>query len=123
MASTSSTSGRTKRDLGPRTHEPTGGQTVGPFFAFGLDYDKKHQVVFPHSPGSIVLGGTVLDGAGAPIPDAVIEIWSADENGRIPTAGELALRSERWRPFRAYAAQHLWTAVGLEPPVPRRRAS
>ena len=76
----------TKRDLGPKTHEPTGVQTVGPFFAFGLDYPKKHEVVFPHSPGSIVLGGTVYDGAGAPIPDAVIEIWSADENGGIPRA-------------------------------------
>lgn len=66
-----------------KTHHATGGQTVGPFFAFGLDYDKKHEVVFPHSPGAIVLGGTVYDGAGAPIPDAVIEIWGADENGVI----------------------------------------
>lgn len=74
------------RDLGPKTHEATGGQTVGPFFAFGLDYPKKHEVVFPHSPGAIVLGGTVFDGAGAPIPDAVVEIWSADENGEIPRA-------------------------------------
>ncbi|MGN6221144.1 MAG: protocatechuate 3,4-dioxygenase subunit alpha [Microbacterium sp.] len=77
---------RIQRDLGPKTHEPTGGQTVGPFFAFGLDYPKKHEVVFPHSPGAIVLGGTVLDGAGNPIPDAVVEIWSADENGVIPRA-------------------------------------
>jgi protocatechuate 3,4-dioxygenase alpha subunit len=77
---------RRRRELGERTHEPTGGQTVGPFFAFGLDYAKKHEVVHPHSPGSIVLGGTVYDGAGAPIPDAVIEIWSADENGDIPRA-------------------------------------
>ncbi len=74
------------RDLGAKTHEPTPGQTVGPFFAFGLDYPKKHEVVFPHSPGAIVLGGTVFDGAGAPIPDAVVEIWSADRNGAIPRA-------------------------------------
>lgn len=69
--------------LGASTHEPTGGQTVGPFFAFGLDYDKKHQVVHPHSPGSIVLGGTVFDGAGNAIPDAVIEIWGADTDGTV----------------------------------------
>lgn len=75
-----------RRSLGEKSHEPTGGQTVGPFFAFGLDYPKKHEVVFPHSPGAIVLGGTVFDGAGAPIPDAVIEIWGADENGEIPRA-------------------------------------
>ena len=26
--------------------DPTPGQTIGPFFAFGLDYPKKHEVVF-----------------------------------------------------------------------------
>ena len=35
----------------PRTHEATAGQTIGPFFAFGLSYPKMHEVVFPHSPG------------------------------------------------------------------------
>ena len=67
-----------------KTHLASPGQTVGPFFAFGLDYAKKHEVVFPHSPGAIVLGGTVYDGAGAPIPDAVIEIFSADSDGTVP---------------------------------------
>ena len=32
------------------------------------------------------------------------------EGGR-PDAGELLARSERWRPWRAYAAQHLWAAA------------
>lgn len=67
-----------------RTHPPTAGQTVGPFFAFGLDYAKKHEVAFPHSPGAVVLGGTVYDGDGAPIPDAVVEIFGADSDGTIP---------------------------------------
>ena len=39
-----------------KTHLATPGQTVGPFFAFGLDYAKMHEVVFPHSPGAIVAG-------------------------------------------------------------------
>ncbi len=34
-------------------------------------------------PGAIRLHGRVLDGAGAPIPDALIEIWQADADGRI----------------------------------------
>lgn len=72
-----------QRPQSEKTHQPTGGQTVGPFFAFGLDFDRKHEVVHPHSPDSIVLGGAVYDGAGAPIPDAVIEIWGADQNGVI----------------------------------------
>ncbi|HEY3888774.1 MAG TPA: AlkA N-terminal domain-containing protein [Caulobacteraceae bacterium] len=32
----------------------------------------------------------------------------ADETGRRPTPAELLARAERWRPWRAYAALHLW---------------
>src|SRR5690349_11138340 len=66
-----------------KTLPPTPGQTVGPFFAFGLSYPDMHEVVHPHSPGAIVLEGTVYDGAGQPIPDAVIEVWGADSDGAI----------------------------------------
>jgi len=69
-----------------KTHSPTPGQTVGPFFAYGLEFPKQHEVVFPHSPGAIVLGGTVYDGAGAPIPDAAVEIFGADIDGSVPRA-------------------------------------
>lgn len=68
----------------PKTHAPTPGQTVGPFFAFGVEYPRMNQVAFPHSPGAIVLGGTVFDGEGHPIPDAFIEIWTTDADGSIP---------------------------------------
>ncbi|GAA5026462.1 protocatechuate 3,4-dioxygenase subunit alpha [Microbacterium fluvii] len=68
---------------GPKTLEPTAGQTVGPFFAFGTEYPKMNQVVFPHSPGAIVLGGTVYQGDGAPIPDSIVEIWQPDSDGKI----------------------------------------
>lgn len=71
---------------GEKILEPTAGQTVGPFFAFGLEYERMNEVAFPHSPGAIVLTGTVYDGAGAPIPDAVIEIFGADTDGSIPDA-------------------------------------
>ena len=67
-----------------KTHEPTSGQTIGPFFAFGLNYPKMHEVAFPHSPGAIVLEGRVYDGAGNPIPDACVEIWGADSDGSLP---------------------------------------
>jgi len=33
-----------------------------------------------------------------------------DSTGRRPTPGELLARAEGWRPWRAYAAQHLWSA-------------
>ncbi|GAA5148375.1 protocatechuate 3,4-dioxygenase subunit alpha [Microbacterium pseudoresistens] len=67
-----------------RTHGTTGSQTIGPFFAFGLEYPRMHEVVPPQSPGSIVLGGTVYDGAGDPVPDSMIEIWSTDSDGSVP---------------------------------------
>jgi protocatechuate 3,4-dioxygenase alpha subunit len=70
----------------PKTHRPTPGQTVGPFFAYGLEFPKQHEVAFPHSPGAIVLSGTVYDGAGAPIPDALVEIFGADADGSASRA-------------------------------------
>ena len=77
-----------------KTHRATPGQTVGPFFAYGLEFPKQHEVVFPHSPGAIVLSGTVYDGAGAPIPDALVEIMvtavAFDLTARLSSLGLLA---------------------------------
>jgi protocatechuate 3,4-dioxygenase, alpha subunit len=64
----------------------TPGQTVGPFFGYALPFPGGDRLVAPDSPGAIVLHGTVRDGAGEPIPDALLEIWQADEHGVIPTA-------------------------------------
>jgi len=35
----------------------------------------------------------------------------ADSDGKRPNAAELLARAEAWRPWRAYAAQHLWAAT------------
>lgn len=44
-------------------------------------------------------------------PAADIGLMRALENGHgRPTAPQLLERAERWRPWRAYAAQHLWTS-------------
>jgi protocatechuate 3,4-dioxygenase, alpha subunit len=58
---------------------PTSSQTVGPFFDFCLTPDTRHGVVFPDSRSRIRLAVTVLDGAGAPVTDAVVEIWQAGD--------------------------------------------
>jgi len=34
----------------------------------------------------------------------------ADDRGRRPNPAELLARAEAWRPWRAYAALHLWSA-------------
>ena len=36
-----------------------------------------------------------------------------DRKGRRPTPVALLARAERWRPWRAYAAQHLWASQGM----------
>ncbi len=58
--------------------EPTPSQTVGPYFSLGLLDPPANELV----PGGIRITGRVLDGAGEPVPDAVVEIWQADEEGR-----------------------------------------
>jgi AraC family transcriptional regulator of adaptative response / DNA-3-methyladenine glycosylase II len=46
----------------------------------------------------------------------------ADETGRRPTPVELLARAERWRPWRAYAALHLW-AGDAQAEAERKRAA
>ena len=80
-----STTGRAPGDL-----TPTPGQTVGPFFGYALPYDGDSALVPPGLPEAVRLHGRVLDGAGDPVPDALIELWQADPAGRIPReAGSL----------------------------------
>jgi protocatechuate 3,4-dioxygenase alpha subunit len=57
----------------------TPSQTVGPFFAFGL-HDRA-EVVPPDAPGALRIRGRVLDGAGEPVDDAMVEVWQADDTG------------------------------------------
>ncbi|MBA8824506.1 protocatechuate 3,4-dioxygenase alpha subunit [Saccharopolyspora lacisalsi] len=66
----------------PRT---TPSQTVGPFFALpdGLPWPDGPEVVGTEEPDAILLRGQLIDGAGEPVPDGLIEIWQADERGRI----------------------------------------
>lgn len=85
----------------------TPSQTVGPFFHYGLPWKGGADLVgqsdmgarpelFPEAhyvlnlsaqtgtpAGTVIdLTGRVIDGAGAPVPDAMIEIWQADAAGR-----------------------------------------
>jgi protocatechuate 3,4-dioxygenase alpha subunit len=68
----------------------TPGQTIGPFFGYALPIERDNELVPPGSPGVIRLHGVVTDGAGAPVPDALLEIWQADADGVVPsTTGSL----------------------------------
>ncbi|MBN9392477.1 MAG: protocatechuate 3,4-dioxygenase subunit alpha [Chloroflexi bacterium] len=62
----------------------TGSSTVGPFFSIGLlTKDMVHPVLAsPETPGEhIRIEGRVLDGDGAPVIDALLEIWQANASG------------------------------------------
>ena len=61
----------------------TPSQTIGPFFGFALPFEGGPELVPATAPGAIRLHGTVFDGAGEPVPDAILELWQADEGGNI----------------------------------------
>jgi protocatechuate 3,4-dioxygenase alpha subunit len=58
-------------------------QTVGPFFNFALTTNRNLGVLAqPHAKGEhIRLTLRLLDGAGTPVGDGMLELWQADANG------------------------------------------
>src|SRR5262245_29659230 len=61
----------------------TPSQTAGPFFHLGLSWPGAETLVEPDTKGErMEIVGRVLDGDGAPVPDALIEIWQANADGR-----------------------------------------
>ncbi|MGI9463408.1 MAG: protocatechuate 3,4-dioxygenase subunit alpha, partial [Aestuariivirgaceae bacterium] len=75
----------------------TPSQTVGPFFALGLTAGQYGypftsiagpDLVRPDTGGDrITISGRVLDGEGAPVSDALVEIWQADAAGNYAGRG------------------------------------
>jgi protocatechuate 3,4-dioxygenase alpha subunit len=68
---------------------PTASQTVGPFFSIGLcPHNPNHLVPTKRAAGAqiVTLRGRVTDGDGRAVPDAILEIWRAGENGPYLTA-------------------------------------
>lgn len=61
----------------------TPSQTVGPFLSIGLTWPGGEHAVPAEHPGAIWLRGTVSDGNGDPVPDAMVETWQADPQGRF----------------------------------------
>lgn len=62
---------------------PTPGQTVGPFFHYALPYDGDRDLVAPGTADAVLLHGSVYDGEGRGLQDALVEIWQADPSGRV----------------------------------------
>ena len=62
----------------------TPSQTVGPFFHDALRWKDGGRVSLAESGKRIVLTGTVVDGAGAPVADALVETWQLGPDGQAP---------------------------------------
>jgi protocatechuate 3,4-dioxygenase, alpha subunit len=79
---------------------PTPSQTAGPFFHLGLtDTRSVSCIAGAGAKGERVwLNFRVLDGDGAPVPDAMIELWQADSDGNYPHHGGTPA-SETFRGF------------------------
>ena len=60
----------------------TPSQTVGPFFHDALLDEDRTRLVPDNHVGATRIRGRVFDGAGEPVPDAMVEIWQADSEGR-----------------------------------------
>jgi AraC family transcriptional regulator of adaptative response / DNA-3-methyladenine glycosylase II len=56
-----------------------------------------------------------------PHGDIALQRALTDENGRRPSAQALLERAQAWRPWRAYAAQHLWAADAAQPQPKRTK--
>jgi protocatechuate 3,4-dioxygenase alpha subunit len=87
----------------------TPSQTVGPFFAFALSAPQygygngglaSGQLADETTPGErIRIVGRVIDGAGQPVTDALVEIWQADSEGRYAHPADGRASNQRFRGF------------------------
>jgi protocatechuate 3,4-dioxygenase alpha subunit len=68
----------------PETVLPTPSHTVGPFYGYALPFPGGGDIAPVGHPDTITLQGYVYDGEGTPLPDAFVEIWGPDPDGRLP---------------------------------------
>ena len=106
---------------------PTPSQTVGPFFHLGLARPGWADLSADNPVGEhIAIEGRVVDGDGAPVPDALIELWQANAAGRYNHPDDRQddkLLDPRFRGFGRVAtdAEGRFRVVTVKPgPVPGR---
>ena len=77
---------------------PTPSQTVGAFFGFALPFDNDANAADRESRDAMRVEGQVLDGAGDPVPDALVEASQGEQFARCRTDGEGAFHLRLRRP-------------------------
>ncbi|WP_330336716.1 protocatechuate 3,4-dioxygenase subunit alpha [Streptomyces sp. NBC_00557] len=63
---------------------PTPSHTVGPFYGYALPFRGGEEIAPLGHPDTITVHGYVLDGAGEPLPDALVELWGPRPDGTVP---------------------------------------
>ncbi len=102
----------------------TPSQTIGPFFHDALLDTDRSWLVPPDHTDAVRIEGTVYDGAGEVVPDAMLEIWQADPSGRYDHPAEAREASDGRRAFTGFGrcgtdADGNFSFVTLKPgPVP-----
>jgi len=93
---------------------PTPSQTVGPFFGFALPFDGDSQAAPAGNRAPTRIEGQVIDGAGDPVPDALIEMWSSGQLARCRTDPEGAFHITISKPEARKDSEGLVHAPHLE---------
>ncbi|MEU2927916.1 protocatechuate 3,4-dioxygenase subunit alpha [Streptomyces sp. NPDC048304] len=63
---------------------PTPSHTVGPFYGYALPFRGGEEIAPLGHPDTVTVHGYVLDGAGEPLPDALVELWGPRPDGTVP---------------------------------------
>jgi len=91
---------------------PTPSQTVGPFFRVCLAANAEHGQLLPGTPPRITLAIRIIDGGGAPVDDALVEIWQIEGERGLSAFGRLGTNEDGWCEFET-----------TRPPIPAAGAS
>jgi protocatechuate 3,4-dioxygenase alpha subunit len=76
--------------------------TVGPYLAIGLTWPDGVWAAAEGTEGGFWIRGRVVDGAGAVVPDAMVETWQADPDGGFPSPDD-PRGAASYPGFRGYA--------------------
>jgi protocatechuate 3,4-dioxygenase alpha subunit len=91
------------------TRVPTPSQTVGPFFGYALPFEGGHDTA--SGAAALRIEGQLLDGAGEPVPDGLLELWAGQQFARCGTDSEGLFRFTVVKPAPGDEAPHLNVTV------------
>jgi protocatechuate 3,4-dioxygenase alpha subunit len=75
-------------------------QTIGPYLHIGTDWLNTAEIAGAGASGErISIEGRVYDGNGAPVTDALVELWQADADGNYASAAQALPAASGFRGF------------------------